>query len=128
MAALPADLRAVLKPITKYTDNVAGGSGNVEANVTATIDYLPLLAEYEIFGSKTYANDYEKNKQAQYAYYTAGNSKKKYKHSDTGSSCYWWERSPYYSSNNYFCIVNTGGGAGSSYAYRSYGLAPAFLV
>ena len=128
MAALPADLRAVLKPITKYTDNVAGGSGNVEANVTATIDYLPLLAEYEIFGSKTYANDYEKNKQAQYAYYAAGNSKKKYRHSATGSACSWWERSPRYSNDLYFCSVDTSGYALRYSAHYSSGLAPAFLV
>lgn len=128
MAALPADLRAVLKPITKYTDNVAGGSGDVEANVTATIDYLPLLAEYEVFGSKTYANDYEKNKQAQYAYYTAGNSKKKYEHSDTGSSCFWWGRSPFYNYNSRFCNVSTTGTATNDYASYSRGLAPAFLV
>ena len=128
MAALPADLRAVLKPITKYTDNVAGGSGSVEANVTATIDYLPLLAEYEIFGSRTNANEYEKNKQAQYAYYTAGNSKKKYRHSATGSSCNWWERSPYYGNNSRFCYVGNGGNAYYNGANYSYGLAPAFLV
>ena len=128
MAALPADLRAVLKPITKYTDNVAGGSGSVEANVTATIDYLPLLAEYEIFGSRTNANEYEKNKQAQYAYYTAGNSKKKYRHSATGSSCLWWERSPYYNNSSHFCYVSNYGNANGNYASYSAGLAPAFLV
>ncbi|MCM1223111.1 MAG: hypothetical protein NC548_52535, partial [Lachnospiraceae bacterium] len=68
MAALPADLRAVMKPITKYTDNVAGGT-NVSSNIKATVDYLPLLAEFEVFGSRSYANSYEKNYQAQYAYY-----------------------------------------------------------
>ena len=48
---LPSDLRAVLKPITKYTDNVGGGSGSVQSNVTATTDYLPLLSMKEVFGS-----------------------------------------------------------------------------
>ena len=91
MAALPADLRAVMKPITKYTDN-KGNSSDVAANVTSSLDYLPLLAEQEIFGgNRTYSNQYEKNSQVQYAYYSAGNSKVKYRHSATGSAAYWWE-------------------------------------
>ena len=128
MAALPADLRAVMKPMTKYSDNVAGGSGNVETNIKATIDYLPLLSEYEIFGARSYANEHEKNKQAQYAYYAAGNSKKKYKHNATTSSAYWWERSAYYSNGTFFCGVNGNGNAYYYYAYNSYAVAPAFKV
>lgn len=127
MAALPADLRAVMKPMTIYTDNT-GNKSNVEANVTASVDYLPLLAEYEIFGTRSYANEYEQNKQAQYAYFAAGNSKVKFRHSSTSSSVRWWERSASYGNANRFCGVNTGGGAYTSDAYYSYGLAPAFLV
>ena len=128
MAALPADLRAVMKPITKYTDN-KGNSSDVAANVTSSLDYLPLLAEQEIFGgNRTYSNQYEKNSQVQYAYYSAGNSKVKYRHSATGSTAYWWERSPGYSGNGAFCIVYTNGGAGNFIARYSYGLAPAFMV
>ena len=128
MAALPADLRAVMKPITKYTDN-KGNSSDVAANVTSSLDYLPLLAEQEIFGgNRTYSNQYEKNSQVQYAYYSAGNSKVKYRHSATGSTAYWWERSPNYSGNNNFCRVYTNGTANGSYAWHSNGLAPAFMV
>lgn len=128
MAALPADLRAVMKPITKYTDNVAGGT-DVTGNISASVDYLPLLSEQEIFGgNRTYSNQYEKNYQAQYAYYSAGNSKVKYRHSATGSAAYWWERSPFYSSDSAFCLVNTGGNADYSSAWYSFGLAPAFMV
>ena len=128
MAALPADLRAVMKPITKYTDN-KGNSSDVAANVTSSLDYLPLLAEQEIFGgNRTYSNQYEKNSQVQYAYYSAGNSKVKYRHSATGSTAYWWGRSPCYYFNHYFCGVDTYGGANSNYARYSYGLAPAFMV
>ena len=121
-------MRAVLKPITKYTDNVAGGSGSVETNISATIDYLPLLAEYEIFGTRSRANEYEKNKQAQYAYFAAGNSKVKYNHSSTGSAVCWWERSPRDSNDSYFCRVSSGGSANTDFANYSNGLAPAFLV
>ena len=128
MAALPADLRAVMKPITKYTDN-KGNSSDVAANVTSSLDYLPLLAEQEIFGgNRTYSNQYEKNSQVQYAYYSAGNSKVKYRHSATGSTAYWWERSPFYAINGDFCGVYTSGGANIGYAGGSSGLAPAFMV
>ena len=108
MAALPSDLRAVMKPITKYTDSV-GNSSNVAGNVTASVDYLPLLAEFEIFGTRSYANQYEQNSQVQYDYYKSGNSKVKYRHSSTGSTAIWWERSPYYDYTGNFCGVNTGG-------------------
>ena len=128
MAALPADLRAVMKPITKYTDN-KGNSSDVAANVTSSLDYLPLLAEQEIFGgNRTYSNQYEKNSQVQYAYYSAGNSKVKYRHSATGSTAYWWERSPFYNDLASFCLVNTNGNANCYYAWISFGLAPAFMV
>ena len=127
MAALPSDLRAVMKPMTIYTDNTGGGS-NTASNVTASVDYLPLLAEYEIFGTRSYANSSEQNHQAQYAYYSAGNSKVKYRHSATSSAAWWWERSPYYTGSNYFCGVYTNGDAGYSYARYSYGVAPAFRV
>ena len=127
MAALPSDLRAVMKPMTIYTDNTGGGS-NTASNVTASVDYLPLLAEYEIFGTRSYANSSEQNHQAQYAYYSAGNSKVKYRHSATSSAAWWWERSPYYYYSDSFCSVYTNGGASSSSARISYGVAPAFRV
>ena len=127
MAALPADLRAVMKPITKYTNNT-GGSGDTEVKVQTPVDYLPLLAEFEIFGARTYANSYEQNYQKQYAYYAAGNSKVKYRHSANGSTAIWWERSANYTSGISFCIVNTYGSAYYSSAYYSYGVAPAFKV
>ena len=127
MAALPSDLRAVMKPITKYQDN-KGNSSNTAANVTATVDYLPLLAEFEIFGIRTHANQYEQNYQAQYAYYSAGNSNVKYKHNDTSSAAYWWVRSPKCNNNYGFDIMNPGGSVGNDSSYRSNGLAPAFMV
>lgn len=127
MAALPSDLRAVMKPMTIYTDNTGGGS-NTASYVTASIDYLPLLAEYEIFGTRTYANSAEQNYQTQYDYYSAGNSKVKYRHSSTGSAALWWERSPYYYIDYAFCTVSTNGSAANSTARTSNGLAPAFRV
>ena len=127
MAALPSDLRAVMKPMTIYTDNTGGGS-NTASYVTASVDYLPLLAEFEIFGTRSYANSAEQNYQQQYQYYKNGNSKVKYRHSSTSSTACWWERSPYYDYSRSFCRVYTNGGAGDYYAGYSSGLAPAFRV
>lgn len=127
MAALPSDLRAVMKPMTIYTDNTGGGS-NTASYVTASVDYLPLLAEFEIFGTRSYANSAEQNYQQQYQYYKNGNSKVKYRHSSTSSAASWWERSPYYNNSSTFCRVNTYGNADYASARNSYGLAPAFRV
>ena len=127
MAALPSDLRAVMKPVTKYTDN-KGNSSDVAANVTSSVDYLPLLSEYEVQGARSYANQYEKNSQAQYAYYANGNSKIKYNHSSSGSAVYWWCRSAYSGSSTGFCLVHTDGSANLYSARISCGLAPAFLI
>ncbi len=127
MAALPSDLRAVMKPMTIYTDNTGGGS-NTASYVTASVDYLPLLAEFEIFGTRSYANSAEQNYQQQYQYYKNGNSKVKYRHSSTSSTALWWERSPSYNGSTGFCRVYTNGNAGSGDARYSRGLAPAFRV
>ena len=127
LAALPADLRAVMKSVTKYTDNTGGGSNSASA-VTATTDYLWLLAEFEVFGSRTYANSSEPSSQAQYEYFKAGNSKIAYKHSAAETAAAWRLRSPNYSSYGYFCAVDSGGGASSYYAYRSLALVPGFAA
>lgn len=127
MAALPSDLRAVMKPMTIYTDNTGGGS-NTASYVTASVDYLPLLAEFEIFGTRSYANSAEQNYQQQYQYYKNGNSKVKYRHSSTSSTAFWWERSPSYYGGSYFCFVDTNGNADYGGARYSRGLAPAFRV
>ena len=128
MSCLPSELRAVMKPITKYTDNASGGSHIAETNVTASVDYLPLLAEYEIFGVRRYANQYEYKKQAQYAYYVSGNSKVKYQHRSTGSTAFWWGRSPRYNDSYGFCFVTNSGNADYGNAQFAYGVAPVFLV
>lgn len=127
MSCLPADLRAVMKPIIKWTDNI-GGSGNTEEKVTAMIDYLPLLAEFEIFGTRTNANSFEQNHQAQYEYYSTGNGKIKYMHSVTSSAAHWWERSPRYDHATSFCYVTKIGKANYSGTQFIYGIAPVLLV
>ena len=98
IAVIPAALRAVLKSVTKYTDNTGGGSTN------------------------------EKSKQAQYSYYSAGNSKVKYKHSATSKAVIWWLRSPRASNSAFFVRVDNYGTVNYANAGYSYGFAPGFCV
>lgn len=126
LAVIPAELRAVLKSVTKYTNNT--GNSTAASAVTATTDYFFLLSEYEVFGSTTYANSNEASKQAQYAYYSAGNSKIKYKHNATSTAAKWWLRSPCASNSSLFVGVGTDGAVGNSYATSSIGFAPGFCV
>ena len=127
IAVIPAALRSVLKSVTKYTDNT-GGESTAASAVTATTDYFFLLSEYEVFGSISYANSNESSKQAQYAYYSAGNSKIKYKHDGTSTAANWWLRSPRAGNSRYFMNVNTDGTVGNDSAYYSLGFAPGFCV
>lgn len=127
MAALPSALRAVMKPMNIYTDNTGGGS-DTASYVTKSVDYLPLLAEYEIFGTRSYANSAEQNYQQQYQYYKNGNSRVKYRHTATSSTAGWWGRSPGYAGSTDFCCVDTNGNADYYGARTSYGLAPAFRI
>lgn len=128
IAVIPAALRAVLKSVTKYTDNTANGGGSTASYVTATTDYFFLLSDFEVFGSISYGNTNEKNKQAQYAYYSAGNSKIKYKHDGTSTAANWWLRSPYSSNSSRFVRVYTDGTVDGSNAHYSLGFAPGFCV
>ena len=128
IAVIPEALRAVLKSVTKYTDNTANGGGSTASYVTATTDYFFLLSEFEVFGSISKGNTNEKNKQAQYAYYSAGNSKIKYKHNGTSIAADWWLRSPHAGAVNHFVNVYTDGKIDSSAASYSLGFAPGFCV
>lgn len=125
IAVIPSALLAVLKSVTKYTHNI-GKSATINA-ITATTDYFFLLSEFEVFGSITKGNANEENKQAQYVYYSAGNSKIKYKHNGTSTAAHWWLRSPLLSVP-YFVCVNTNGTVGTEIAPYSYGFAPGFCV
>ena len=127
LAALPSDLRAVMKSVTKYSDNT-GGSPDNASYVTSTTDYLFLLAEFEYHGARSYANSAEKNFQLQYSYYKAGNSKVKYKHGETGTAAFHWCRSVYVGYTAYFCLVDTNGSASYTNANSSWGAAPGFTV
>lgn len=127
MNALPLDLRQAMKSITKYSDNTGGGS-DTPGNVTATTDYLFLLAEFEVQGTRSYANSTEQTYQVQYKFYENSNSKVFYKHNSTSSTARWWLRSVYASTAQSFCTVYTDGSAYCSYSGYSSGVAPGFCV
>ena len=122
-AAFPADLRAVIKPSTIFT---APDAGYIE--LTATEDDVFLLAEYEVFGTRTNASSQEPNYLKQYSYYSSGNSKAKYKHNATSFAASWWERSSYSDASDNFCRVYTNGSSSDQYADRSIGVSPAFKI
>ncbi len=126
LASLPPDLCAVMKPCTKYTDNSGGGS-NSAAYVTNSTDFIFLLAEFEYFGVRAFANTAEKTYQMQYDYYKAGNSREHYKHKSITDRAYIWCRSVSLDDSN-FCMVKLDGSASGHSAYYSYGITPAFCV
>ena len=127
IAVIPAALRAVLKSVTKYTDN-NGNKIPAASDVTATTDYFFLLSEYEVFGSISRANSNEASKQAQYAYYSAGNSKIKYKHNGMSTAALWLLRSLTARDSSHFVIVTANGTVGRGGANLSCGFAPGFCV
>ena len=126
LAVIPAALRTVLKSVTKYTNNT--GNSSAASAVTATTDYFFLLSEYEVCGELVASNTNEKSKQAQYSYYSAGNSKIKYNHGETGTAVNWWLRSPASNGIDSFMIVYKYGSATYYPAGYSFGFAPGFCV
>ena len=122
-AAFPADLQAVIKPSTIYT---APNTGNIA--LTTTQDEVFLLAEYEIFGKQNRASTQESTYLKQYSYYSAGNSKVKYKHNATSAAANWWERSPHSGGSDNFCYVNSYGSGAATSSNYPLGVSPCFKV
>ena len=127
-ALLPSDLQSVIKLVDKKAAN--GGSSNYSATVTSS-DNLFLLAEIEIFGSITYAQD-GANEGTRYAYWashnTANDRIKYYDNAGTQTATIWWERSSLSSVTSSFCTVNAGGNANHNSASNTRGVAFAFCV
>lgn len=126
LGRLPAELKAVLRPVKKYTDNT--GNSSLNSVVTTTDDFLWLPSEYEIFGTNTYGNAAESNYQAQYAYYAAGNDRIFYRHSKTTSTATNWLRSPRSANATQYCAINTSGAVAYANASNSYSISPMFCV
>lgn len=131
MAAFPADLRAVMRPATKYTDN-RGGNQSIAIGVTATQDYMPLLAPPEVSSSGGPVNPAEKNYQTRYAYYANGNSAIKYQQTSPVTAASWLTRSVVEDDDARFCVIATTGypgtGVSNAYSDESQGVAPIFFI
>ena len=126
--ALPEELRSTMKSVQKYSNNT--GSTNYGVKITATTDYLFLPSEFEVFGTHISASSLEQNYQKQYDYYSAGNSKIKYKHSDISAAVEYWLRSCYGISdyNALYLAINSDGTMGDGSIRTSLGIAPMFCV
>ena len=125
--AMPSDLQAVLRSRTIYTDN-NGNATNNASDVTATTDTVYIPSEFEVQGSRSYANSYEQTHQQQLAYYKNGASKIRYKSRDTSAAAIWWTRSSIYSDGNRFCRVYAGGEPSIQNASAAYGFAPLITI
>ena len=124
MAALPYDLRSVMKPMTVYSQNSTDAD---ITNVSATVDYLPLLAEFELYGTRTNAVSTEQNYQKQYDYYAKGNAKVKNRHNNVNTGGTYWlrsQRAGYWE----FCRVDASGNISTWDDNYSGGIAPIFRV
>lgn len=130
MGMLPEELRTVLKPVIKYTDNTGSSTG--ESDVTATTDYLFSLSEFEVTGVRDYANQYEQNKQKQYAYYSTNSSEAKYQHTSSMASAAdyasWWLRSPRAGNADQFLYCYNLRWVSIQSCTTSLAIAPAFCV
>lgn len=126
MGIIPTELLNVIKSVKKYTNNT--GQNTSSGAVTATDDLLFIPSEKEVFGSVSYANSYEANYQQQYAYYSNGNSKVKYRHNSTGNTATWWLRSSDVSVSSRFVFVFTDGTVLRTSAHLSLGFALCFVV
>lgn len=125
LAVIPDDLRAVLKPVTKYSLNVPAKAAVTSDNITAETEYIFLLSEYEICATSNYASSYEAEKQQHYSYYIDTNTRLKAKHNDISRVVAYWTRSP--DDNNWVMITALGASYSMGITY-SYGFSPCFCV
>lgn len=112
---MPVEVQAAIREVQKKT-----GKGGYSVGTKTTNDKLFLLSEIEIFDSAIGSAAAEGT---QYAYYQAGNSKVKNRN---GIVDVWWDRSPRSFSSTSFCCVDGSGGADSSGASNSNGVAFGF--
>jgi len=124
---LPTEWQYIITECTKYSDNVGNGNGTASA-VTATQDKIWLPAQFEIYGTRSLANQYEQNKQVQYSVFADTAGKQKYKHDATTTGAYWWSRSTNGGSNTAWCDNRPNGTVTSSYANLSRAFAPCFQI
>jgi hypothetical protein len=111
-------LKNALRTAAKVT-SIGSGTSTAE-----TADKLFLLAEIEVFAARTNSVAGEG---VQYEYYSAGNSRLKYKPGSTSASA-WWLRSPKYNHSSGWCYIKSDGTTDSGYPTNTYGVALAICI
>ena len=127
---LPQDLQDNITNCDKYTDNTAG-TNNLSQSITVTTQKFWLLAEYEVFGTCTYANYYEQLYQTQYEYFKNLTSLVHYHNSEQEDiPVRWWLRSPNANSSSAFCTVGIDGTNSLEHNTANYslGIVPCFTI
>ena len=122
MAALPSNLRAVMKPMNVWSQNRDASGYSVE--------YLPLLAYYEITGANATSSDIEANYLQRYEYYSLGNSRLKNGYGHSTSASAWWTRTGNMSTTDSCYCISQYSWDNGQYLFANYsrGLAPIFRV
>ena len=129
-ALLPQEWQDVIKLVDKKSAN--GGSTNYSKTLTLSEDIF-LLAEIEVFGTTTYAQD-GANEGSVYEYWNGKDATGRIKKCDTNADgvadtvAAWWLRSSGYNDTGYFCYVNASGNAYGYLASASRGVSFAFCV
>ena len=132
LAALPADLRDVMRKTTKYTDNV-GGINNSLQSVTKTEDSLFLPGSYELATRTKSQTNFEAAYQEPYAFFQNGPGKGRIGHiayhcQDYDSPVMYWTRTAYSGNEVCFNIYNKQGTASGCVANMSAGLLACFSI
>ena len=126
IAVIPAALRAVLKSVTKYTNNT--GNSSAASAVTATTDYFfPVIGIRSI---RVYHLRKQQRSQQTGAVFVLQRRKQQgqIQSQRDKHSRFWWLRSPFASLSTYFMFVYADGAVNYNYANYSIGFAPGFCV
>lgn len=115
LAQLPADLRAVIKPVKKKST-----AGNQSTTIQTTTDSMWLAASVEV-GLETTGAGY-KDEGTTYPLFVDNASRIKKLSNGAGSANYWWLRSPFTGYATHFRSVTSGGSSYTTGAGDSYGV------
>ena len=126
LSALPTEWQNAISACVKWSDN-GGNTSDKASDVTSTSDKIFILSEFEVQGTRAYANSAEQTHQSQYDYYKNGNSKIRYRHDANTTAVAWWLRSMRNNSASGYCLINNGSIGGNA-AYYCFGFAPAFKL
>lgn len=137
LGKFPEDLTSVML-LTKVGSAKYGGSGKSDTTKGGVIIYSDgdkvfVGAQSEFYASTTtsfYSYDTERALYAQWDYYKAHNTNADRVKHQLGSAggVWYWNRSPHYDSSTIFCYVSGDGGATSTSANNTNGLAPCFAL